>query len=135
MLKPQNRAILARNKQLVLLMLLSTRSAYRGMLEGVPPGGGTADRPKCPKDIVNRAKANLPPGLVVKDIDTVFLDELFVPPNFSGAAEAPDQINNITTDIKKIMTAVDIDYDPAIPDCPKGSEVPKLCKAILKAIK
>jgi hypothetical protein len=115
--------------------LLATRSAFRGQLEGTPVNPGDQPNPPIqPSDVIARAKANLPPGITAQDIDSVFLDDLFVPPSPTGGAPAPGQIGNVSTDIATIMIALDIGYDPNKPNCPKGSEIAPLTQAILGAI-
>jgi hypothetical protein len=125
-------AVLARNKQLALCALLATRSAFRAPIEGTPVNPGDAPNPpQSGDDIVARVKANLPAGITSDDIDQVFLDDLFVAPS---SPAAPNQVNNVATDIFTIMTALDLQYDPHIPDCPKAAEINPLTTAILDAI-
>jgi len=133
--KDVNRQRLPRNKQLALCVLLATRSAFRGRLEGIAELGQEPNPPTTPDDLVQRAQANRPAGIDAQDIDSVFLEELFVPPAPAGGPLTPNQINNVTTNIARIMTALDIEYDPNRPDCPEEGEVDRLTLAILHALR
>lgn len=120
---------LAYNKKIALYILLCTRSAYRGMLEGFATRDAHGNRGKAipvgsTAELKQRfRKVPTPLGITSDDITVVLASSqfgrLWADPQKQAARkrQAP-HIANISTDPEVIAKALEITYDPTDPNCP-----------------
>jgi hypothetical protein len=111
------------NKKIALYILLCTRSAYRGMLEGFATRDAQGNRGKAipagsAAELKQRfRKVPAPFAITSGDIDTVLASGQFGRLWVDPQTKAP-QIANISTDPVVIAQALEIVYDPTDPNCP-----------------
>lgn len=105
---------LPRNKQLILYILLSTRSAYRSMIDGFQAGQ------QSPYKITDLAGLKqrfndvpLPNGITDDDMANTFLDDSPIQLLLDSSS-----VSGISSDPKAIIYALAMVYDPTNPDCP-----------------